>query len=190
MRCTRFIPALATLAAAVTIGPKDTPEPWEVSSAWTFSPSGRPGSSPYSTVNVTITDPNTVLAGPAPRGSAIFVPTTTVCNASFTPSTLPYNKVYNCSEVQYGYWTFEMLEANNTQYASATTNFDVRFTHVDNVTVIGNVYTKVYIGTGHFQLGTNMAGVCGASGVCSWGLEETEKPYLIHQNMTACTGLC
>jgi hypothetical protein len=188
-----IIPALSGLfsvAAGALLAPNDTPEPWEVSSLSTFSPSGRPGSSPYSTVNITITDPNTIQAGPAPNGEAVFPPSTAICNVSFVGDAPPYNRAVNCSGVQYGFWTFEMLEAKNTSYPSATTNFDVRFTHVDNVTVIGSVYSKVYVGTGHFEVGKNMAGVCGGSGVCSWGLKAEERPSLINQTLVSCTGAC
>lgn len=183
--------ALAGLisVAGALIGPSDTLAPWEVSSLSTFSPSGRPGSSPYSIVNITITDPNTILAGPSPTGPAAFMPSTAICNTSFVGSAPPYNQVLNCSEVQHDSWTFEMLEANTT-YPSATTNFDVRFTRVNNITVVGSIYSQVYVGTGHFEVGKNMAGLCGASGVCSWGLKEDERPYLVHQTRISCTGEC
>ncbi|KAJ9132952.1 hypothetical protein NKR19_g9205 [Coniochaeta hoffmannii] len=125
-----IIPALTgllPLAIAATIGPNDTPVPWEISSLTTFSPSGRPGSSPYSILNITITDPNTTAAGPAHRGTAVFPPTTAVCNATFVGEAPPWGRALNCSETSYGHWSFEMLEP--AENPSATTNFDVRFTH-------------------------------------------------------------
>ncbi|KAB5545758.1 hypothetical protein GE09DRAFT_218451 [Coniochaeta sp. 2T2.1] len=180
---------LLSLSSAALIGPNDTPAPWEISSISTFSPSGRPGSSPYSIVNITITDPNDIAAGPS--GMATFPPSTAICNASFVGSDPPYNKVIDCSETEYGSWTFEMLESSNTSgWQSATTNFDVRFTRVNNVTVVGEVFSKVYVGRAHFEVGANMRGVCGASGVCSWGLKEEERPYLVNQTLVSCTGVC
>ncbi|OIW30170.1 hypothetical protein CONLIGDRAFT_576629 [Coniochaeta ligniaria NRRL 30616] len=190
MHITPALTGLFSTTAGALIGPNDAPAPWEISSLSTFSPSGRPGSSPYSILNITISDPNTILAGPSPTGPAVFPPSTAICNTSFVGTAPPYNQILNCSEVQYGSWTFEILEANNTSYPSATTNFDVRFTHVDNVTVIGDVYSQVYAGTGHFEVGKNMAGICGASGVCSWGLKDEERPYLIQQSRVSCTGTC
>ena len=181
---------LLSLSSAALIGPHDTPAPWEVSSLSTFSPSGRPGSSPYSTVNITITDPNTIVAGRSPTGMAGFPPSTAICNASFVGSDPPYNKVLNCSETKYGQWTFEMLKTNNTGYPSATTNFDIRFTRVNNVTVIWEEFSKVYVGQAHFEVGDNMQGVCGASGVCSWGLKGELRPWLINQTLVFCNGVC
>ena len=169
-------------------------QPWQVTSLSTFSPSGRPGSSPYSIINLTITDPNTINAGPAHRGTAIFPPTTANCSTywdTWSETETPYNKTNACSEVQYGYWTFEMRETSGTSstYIKPTENVDIVFTHVDNVTVIGSVYTKTFVGTAHFELGDNMSGVCGASGVCSWGLKSnTTVP--VKQTMTACQGEC
>jgi len=186
-----IIPALTRLlplAIAATIGPNDTPVPWEISSLATFSPSGRPGSSPYSILNITITDPNTTAAGPAHRGTAVFPPTTAVCNATFVGEAPPWGRALNCSETSYGHWSFEMLEP--AENPSATTNFDVRFTHVSNVTVIGQVFTKVYVAREHFEVGKNMGGICGASGVCSFGLKEEERPVLVNQTLVSCTGLC
>ena len=81
-----------------------------------------------------------------------------------------------------------MREATGN-YTSATENLDIVFTHVDNVTVINQVYTKVFVGQAHFEIGDNMSGVCGASGVCSWGLKPNTT-VAIKQTRTSCQGEC
>jgi hypothetical protein len=179
--------SLLSLAAAV-IGPNDPLAPWEISFVSTFNPSGGPWDSLKSVVNITITDPNTIKAGSSPTGTVVFTPSTTICNVSFVPSALPYNQPFNCSETAFGYWTFEMLEADDMP--DPTTNFDVRFTHVDSVWVVASNYTQVYVGTGHFEVGKNMGGLCSASGICAWNLKEESTPYLVNQTRTYCTGAC
>jgi hypothetical protein len=193
------------------------PAPWQVTSLSTFSPSGRPGSSPYCIVNITITDPDTPFSHLLPSDPQTpsveplaFHPSTAICNVSFVGNDPPYNRVINCTETGPetaavgnplgSIWTFEMVKVDNTtaeSYPSPTTNFDVVFTHVSylDVGVPGGdrgskQYSRVYVGKAHFEVGENMAGVCGASGVCSWGLKAEERPYLVEQRLLFCNGGC
>lgn len=165
-------------------------KPWEISHLSTFSPSGRPGSSMYNILNLTITDPNTLPAAHTPTGTAVFPPSTAICNTSWVSGNEPYNQVLNCTAIDYGYWTFEILEANTTDYHSGTQNFDVKITLVDSVRVPGEDAKQVFTGRAHFEVGQNMKGLCAASGFCSWGLKEELSPWLVNQKRESCTGIC
>ncbi|KAK3900474.1 hypothetical protein C8A05DRAFT_45681 [Staphylotrichum tortipilum] len=147
--------ALATLTTA-------TPplQPWQVFRLSTFSPSGRPGSSIWSVINTTILDPNDATVSPA------------ICVGKWTYDALPYGAVNNCSDVTGGRWSFAMLKSDGTG-ASPTTDFKLRFELVK-----GGV---VFAGTQKFVVGENMSGLCGASGVCSFGLKEEMTPVLVYQ---------
>jgi hypothetical protein len=57
-----------------------------------------------------------------------------------------------------------------------SSNFGLRFTHVVDLLYQGSEYTASYEAEGHFEVGDNLAGVCGGSGVCSWGLKEGSNP--------------
>lgn len=83
-----------------------------------------------------------------------------------------------------------MLRAENATYQSPTEDFDLKFTLVRSLSAPGNVYAKTYVGTGRFRIGQNMGGLCSASGVCTFGLQEEENPVLVEQTRTECSGLC
>jgi hypothetical protein len=58
-------------------------------------------------------------------------------------------------------------------------NFVLKFTHVVDVLYQGSEYTVSYEAQGHFEIGDDLAGVCGGSGVCNWGLKEGSSPVKI-----------
>ena len=148
----------------------------------TFSPSGRPGSSPYSTLNVTISDPNTVPAGQTPTGTAVFPPSTGTCGVAFTGASVPWGVEQPCtSDSEYTTWTVTLNEpASGT--ASGTTNFVLSFKETDNVQIPGSDVTKVFEGSQAFAVGDNLGGECGGSGVCYWAL--TSAPVAVQQTET------
>jgi hypothetical protein len=55
-------------------------------------------------------------------------------------------------------------------------NFNLKFTHVVDLLYQGSEYKVSYEAEGHFEVGVNLAGVCGGSGVCNWGLREGSNP--------------
>ena len=147
---------LASLAAA-------TPalKPWEITSLNTFSPSGRPGSSPWSVINITISDPSDTSVSPA------------ICVGKWTFEEPPYGVLNNCSDVSGGRWTFTMLKSDNADSASPTTDFKLRF----ELKKAG----ADFVGTGKFAVGENMSGLCSASGFCSFGLKDGLALVLVKQ---------
>lgn len=58
-------------------------------------------------------------------------------------------------------------------------NFDLKFTHVADLVYQGDQYTASFKAKGHFAVGDNLAGQCGGSGVCFWGLAPGKNPVLI-----------
>lgn len=158
------LPALLGIASLATA---TAPlEPWQVSRLGTFSPSGRPNSTTIAVLNATISDPNDAVVPAA------------ICVATFEAfDPYPYGDVvYKCSQVPYQLWSFRILEAEEGERASSpTTNFRLEFTQ-DKGDEGG-----VFVGTESFAVGDNMSGVCGGSGVCSWGLKEGVAPVLVKQ---------
>jgi hypothetical protein len=70
-----------------------------------------------------------------------------------------------------------VLPGSEGTYSSE--DFTLKFTHVVDFINQGNEYTGKYEAQGSFKVGDNMRGVCGASGVCSWGLKDENKPFAI-----------
>ncbi|KAK4236594.1 hypothetical protein C8A03DRAFT_35493 [Achaetomium macrosporum] len=162
MTLASLIPLLMSLPSLAAANP--SLKPWEISRLSTFSPSGRPGSSPWAVVNITISDPNDASVSPA------------ICAAQWNfSSEEPYGMVNACSEVDGGQWTFVMLEADGADGVtpSPTTNFRVRFAL--------EKMDETWVGDAAFVIGENMSGLCSASGLCSFGLKEELAPFAVRQ---------
>jgi hypothetical protein len=69
-----------------------------------------------------------------------------------------------------------VLEGSN---GFSSVDFNLKFTHVADVLYRGEEYKATYEAEGHFAVGQNLAGVCGGSGVCSWGLKPESTPFEI-----------
>lgn len=54
---------------------------------------------------------------------------------------------------------------------------------VDHVQIPGQNVTKIFTGGDHFEIGDNMSGQCGGSGVCNWNVKVT--PYDVQQAQDA-----
>ncbi|KAH9904084.1 hypothetical protein F4778DRAFT_733894 [Xylariomycetidae sp. FL2044] len=193
----------------------DPPQPWEVTSLGTYSPSGRPGEANRDAfIRLSITDPNDLVpagqtAG-ADGGAYYYTFNSSAANCTVAwPNgrSDPYDKMLSCDVAEgdpvTNNWTFEVLRAtqkNDTTggspqpAASPTTNFDIRFTLWHSMYVRSGggsgTFRKYYEGTQNFRVGTNMQGTCGSSGVCSWGLKADAKPVLVQPVLTECQGIC
>ena len=186
-----FLLSRPSQAKGTTVG--ESQQPWEVRNLHLFTPSGRPGSSEWRTLNISIIDPNALSVGYGSNDTAVFPPTPANCSTQWTVGEVPYNKTISCDEVTYGSWTFEILEAHGDREEEERSpyypleDFDIRFTNAKIVTVLGKVYKEVCVGTGSFRLGENLSLVCGGSGVCSAGIKDESWPILVEQEMTPIT---
>lgn len=69
----------------------------------------------------------------------------------------------------------EVLAGSSGSYSS--NNFGLKFRHVADVLYQGSQYTASFEAQGTFEVGKNLKGTCGGSGVCSWGLPEDQRPF-------------
>jgi hypothetical protein len=184
-------PLLLALSASTLA--QDLPSPllpWEVSRLSTFSPSGRPGNSPYSSLYVAITDPNTIpFPSPASfQGPVVSLsPISANCSVRWNAySEQPFGWITPCADVApgSGRWTVEMVKGNATaEGPSATRDFRVKIVLERSIILHTGrgILSLVFEGEGAFSLGKELRMVCGASGVCSLGLEEGTSPVLVRQ---------
>ncbi|KAI8630248.1 hypothetical protein F5Y19DRAFT_474635 [Xylariaceae sp. FL1651] len=175
----------ATLSLFATFALADL-APWQVTGLNTFSPSGRPGSSPNYYIRVNISNPDPTQSAPAPSNGT---QGTVNCNALWLYGDLPYNKIYDCQILDLTTptswaWTFEPLEANDT-YPSPTENFDIRWRAADSAASTEEG-VRIWTGYGQFEVGKNMQGTCAASGFCSWGLKAENRPFPINVTSVVC----
>jgi hypothetical protein len=187
---TTTTPSPSPPASSATSTTSTTLLPWQITNLGTFSPSGRPGSSAWATLAFTVTDPNTLLAGPiaAPPFSASFPPSSANCSAEWQwdPSpasgsaSSPAGTVWRCTSAAYGPWTFALGAGASTEAFNLTVHR--REGMVDS----GTTFTRAFVGRKEFSVGANMDGECGGSGVCSWGQREAVVEVVPTQ--TNCTG--
>lgn len=174
--------AASSVAAPATIQERqDTLQPWQLSGITSFSPSGRPGSYPWLNIVANLADPNSLTLGTGSDGNPVTVPANNPaanCTAKWIRGSSPLNHSWPCDASGDGYWVMEFVDNGEFQY----TNFDVKFTRVAETIYLGSAYKKTFVGTGHFEVGKNMAGSCGGSGVCSWGLKPENSPTAIQQS--------
>lgn len=150
-------------------------QPWEVSFLNTRSSSGHPDSGGYSSLDVTISDPNTIYAGTMGASDVEFPSTSANCSLQWDSSAEePFGWVTPCdSSSPTGIWTVEMEGANATGYGpSATRDFKLRFVLEESVELSNDLLVKTFAGVGAFALGHTLSMVCGASGVCNLGLRQ------------------
>ncbi|KAJ4299094.1 hypothetical protein N0V90_004338 [Kalmusia sp. IMI 367209] len=177
--------AVAAVSAAPTAkAARDDLQPWKITQLFTHSPSGRPGNDPHSTLNVTIQDPNAIPATQSLTGQAVFPPTSARCTAQWLSSEgVPWGVEQPCTTdentTDYSTWTFTVNKPDGEADPSATENFNLEFKLVDKVTVSGTTVVKKFAGGDDFEIGTNLSGQCGGSGVCNWSLSIV--PYDIQQ---------
>jgi hypothetical protein len=99
------------------------------------------------------------------------------CVAKYFKGETPLGRTWPCDATTSGYWTMQVLAGSDGKYSSE--NFNLTFTHVASVLYHGSPYTASYQAEGHFQVGDNLKGTCGGSGVCNWGLADDKKPFAI-----------
>lgn len=168
--------------------------PWEITSLGTFSPSSYPASHPYSRISFSVSDPNNITVAPRHHfGEVGFPPTATNCSVYWNPfSEDPRNADWPlnaCSLVPTAKWTFEIRNGtiNIGKTGTAATRNFVAVVRLSEHVVLGTggIWEHKYEGQAAFAVGVNMAGACGGSGVCSYGL--TERPVLVKQRLVSAT---
>jgi hypothetical protein len=140
-------------------------KPWEITSLSTSSPPGRPGAELPCAMHINITDPSNY-----PESSAAPIAT---CSARWLYGSEPYDQLFNCTDVEYGAWTFQILSLD-TRSASPTQYFVLRF-------LLERSDQEFFEGSAHFAVGDNMRGLCSAGGYCSFSIKEEKVPFHINQ---------
>ncbi|TPX10342.1 uncharacterized protein E0L32_008747 [Thyridium curvatum] len=174
---------------ALSVPRGESLEPWEVSQVSVASPpslTSQPSLRSY--LSIIIADPNIIDGVGSKSGPINFQPSIAQCNVSWyaQDGEQPYDQSRNCT-LETGYpakWSFVVVPPNREYGAmsgGALTNFSVQFTLVDEIITPVNSVRKVYVGEGHFEVGENMEGLCGASGICAFSLRNESAPVLIEQ---------
>lgn len=151
------------------------PEPpiaWQISRIETHRPSSESttGNSGVSSISLTITEPGTGLSGPDMTADC-----TTEWNETAGES--PFDKVQACSEVEEGYFMFEVVKADGNDTVENAgddpmSSFNLKFTRL-------GADGKTYLGLAEFAAEKNLAGGCGGNGGCDAVLKEEYNPLVV-----------
>lgn len=143
--------------------------PFQITDLSTFSPSGRPGNSPYSTINFTITDTEDGKAS-----------ATTRCSTQWNElagEKPPTGKIA-CADPSF---VFQV-----TDYEGIS-KFTLGVSHSYSLKAGTKVTTSGSLAVDAAAADPNLSCQCGASGVCSCGIPDGKSPLLVP--VTAVTGL-
>ena len=143
-----------TLAAPAPAGTASF-KPFQISELTSFSPSGRPGSSPYSTLNLTVTDVNR-------NGKA-----TTKCSTQFLPSEQPPQGDTACADPSFVF--------RATDYQS-TGQFKLVLSHTYPLKPEGRITTEGAVTVDNTAKHPNYYCSYAASGFVSCGIAEGKAP--------------
>ncbi|KAK4158656.1 hypothetical protein QBC43DRAFT_328595 [Cladorrhinum sp. PSN259] len=188
--CSLLLLSFLPTALSVSI-PADL-KPWLVTAVGAGTPSGRSNNPPYSSLRISISDPNTIPLGPTRYSTMTsFPPSNATCFLKWNAfnGEDPFAKfgagaAIPCWSDNFsaGRWSMQLLSQNVTGYGpSATRDFRVRYELEESMILDDGIVTMTFAGTVGFAVGQELQLVCGASGVCSTGLKQERVPVQVVQ---------
>ncbi|KAI0440918.1 hypothetical protein F4803DRAFT_445161 [Xylaria telfairii] len=212
MRLLSFGVALAAASSRAFLASADLPVPplppwyplkaWEISSLSTSHPHDSPYGTNASSLLVTISNPSSVPAVPAPHGSgggyAAFRSSIAQCELHWkTDAQTPYghssttcvsdNQPNDYSNAQ---WTITLNELHTDLSAPGDYYLSLSFSLAFNATLYAtNGYKRMTGGTS-FRASTNLEGECVEGGRCEYTLKEENTPFLLQPTLQECKSAC
>ncbi|KAK4162916.1 hypothetical protein QBC43DRAFT_355640 [Cladorrhinum sp. PSN259] len=160
-------------------------QPWQITDLHTYTPSGRPGNTPYSTFSVSIVNPNNIPLPETRWGNLSFPPSTATCSTKWIDIYIneqPFDKVIPCEAAGFGEgkWTMEIQRANVSGYGpSPTRDFTLEFKMEESMVLNEGAVRLQFVGRMGFAVRENLKLTCAASGFCNTWLDEEKKPLLV-----------
>lgn len=166
--------------------------PWEITQAVGNRPSGRPGSSPNSTLSINVKDPNNIPTQRVPGGQSYLPSFEASCKWSWPTAgdNFPIGVETLCTVVGDGhastYGNFTM-----TLSGESPADFSVAIKETREVTIFQKRYVRVFEGEQEFKVGGSFwRTICGGSGVCNWQVKDGGLPLKVEQELTESIGSC
>ncbi|KAF3048192.1 hypothetical protein E8E12_011158 [Didymella heteroderae] len=157
---------------------QDTLQPFNVTSSWSESPPGRPGSSPWRLIRASAIDPNSYTLK---RGSFNYtVPGGSQglnCVARWYRGESPQGRTWPCDSIADGHWALQVLpgSSGDTTY-TAISDYKLKFIHAVEPGM--SFENERYEAEVSLQTGVNLIGRCSSGGVCNYVLGAEYKPLL------------
>jgi hypothetical protein len=191
-----FTTLLACLSLPILATPSTLPpsrssnttslQPWQITDLWTYTPNGWPGSPPYTTFSVSITNPNKIPLPETRYGVVSFPPSTAICNTRWIDvysNETPFDRVIPCETADgfgEGKWTMEIKRTNVTGYGpSPTRDFMLEFKLEESMVLNDGVVRLKFVGRAGFSVSDSLKLNCAGSGFCHTWLDDKKKPQLV-----------
>ncbi|KAI1827237.1 hypothetical protein F4861DRAFT_398474 [Xylaria intraflava] len=209
MKLISFALALATISSqGIITSASDPPlpplppwyplEPWEISSVSTSHPHTSPYGTNASSLLVTITNPKSIAAAPAPHASGggytLFDNSTAQCELHWkTDDLTPYGYSSNScvsdasSNAQ---WSITLLELHTDLSGPGDYYAALSFELTHNATFFGAPAFKHITGSTTLRAGDNLAGQCAEDGLCEYHLANGSSPVLFQPTLESCKSAC
>lgn len=136
--------------------------PWNITRLSTNSPSGRPGSTPWSYIRFTIEDTTRLDAGMSPYGHVFHTAGSANCSMkwdAYEPGG-PWDRENKCGEEGSGHWTWWMRKPSG-DWQSPTSSFDLEWRLQNKIRVLvesdNRLIDQEFVGRAHFQVGDNVS---------------------------------
>lgn len=158
--------------------------PWEITWFSAGTPSGRPGSSNESRLQLNINDPNSIRLRPVSGGGyTVFPPFEASCSWSWVgAANFPTGVETLCTPVDSTistYGNFTMTLAGQSQR-----DFVVSIKETRELEGFPTTYVRAFEAEQAFNMDENLSQNCGGSGVCSWQVRNGLLPIEVQQELT------
>ena len=159
-------------------------KPWTINEIYTFTPNGWPGSPPYSTFFVSITNLNTLSLRETRYGSVSFPSTTANCSTKWNgfAEEDPFDRIIVCDAGGFGEgrWTVEIQRPNTRRYGPSPTKDFTLQVKLEESMWLNEGLARLTFGAGlRFSIWTNLRYICAGSGFCKSWLDKDHGPYSV-----------
>ncbi|KAI0095852.1 hypothetical protein F4814DRAFT_174115 [Daldinia grandis] len=169
-------------------------KPWEISSFQYRSPRVGPYGTNATSLNITISNPSSIPAGPAPHASGggyiVFSNSTAQCSVQWKfDDRTPYgNTKDTCFAPTSGAttpsWNITINEIQPGYY------MDYSFSLAYHLHAYGNDFYKLLSGHVRLQPEKDLEGGCDENDICSYSLKNGSAPLLIQPILAECRSAC
>ncbi|KAI1437093.1 hypothetical protein GGR50DRAFT_140691 [Xylaria sp. CBS 124048] len=209
MKLTTLSTAAAAISFASASGLPTPPlppwyplEPWQISSLSTSHPYASPYGTNESSLLLTITNPKSIAAAPAPHGSGggyvVFGATTAHCELHWKEDAqTPYGYSTNScvsdtspSSTSFPQWKVTLNELHTDLSAPGDYYLSLSFELTHNATIYGARAFKHMTGGTALEAGENLEGDCDDDGLCAYHLTNGTTPVLFQPTLESCKSAC
>ncbi|OTB18704.1 hypothetical protein K445DRAFT_314562 [Daldinia sp. EC12] len=171
-------------------------KPWEISSFYARSPRVGPYGTNATSMEITISNPSRIPAGPAPHASGggyiVFSDSTAQCSVHWKfDDRTPYGHTKDiCASETHDSTTADWNITINEIQPDPHNYIDLSFSLAYHLHAYGSDYYKLLAGHVRLEPGKQLEGGCDENDICSYNLKNGTAPLLIQPTLAECRFAC